>query len=128
VLNDYDQETPHFHDWNVELTKQELTQLVNDKLRLGFASIDDMTPLARGTSGRIWRLRLQGTDAATGQPKQFTIGKELEIRRALSPTHLLSSCFDISYPTSYSFRLTGHGWGHGVGLCQIGAAVMGEQG
>ncbi|MCR4919325.1 MAG: DUF4922 domain-containing protein [Prevotella sp.] len=128
VLNDYDQETPHFHDWNVELTKQELTQLVNDKLRLGFSSIDDMTPLARGTSGRIWRLRLQGTDAATGQPKQFTIGKELEIRRALSPTHLLSSCFDISYPTSYSFRLTGHGWGHGVGLCQIGAAVMGEQG
>ena len=128
VLNDYDQETPHFHDWHVEMTQKETARLINKKLRLDFATVTDLQPLDRGKSGRIWRLRIVGTDAKTGRPKTFTIGKELEIRRALSDTHLLSSNFNVSYPTSYSFRLDGHGWGHGVGLCQIGAAVMGEEG
>jgi len=122
VLKDYDQETHDFYRWTVEYSQQELSLLVERKLKLGLGTIEDLIPLERGKSGRIWKLQLVGTK------RTFTIGKELEIRRALSDTHLLSSAFDIERRTDGGFTLHGKGWGHGVGLCQIGAAVMGEQG
>ena len=121
VLNDYDQETPDFYRWTVEYTADELSELINTKLKDDFGTVTDLIPLERGKSGRIWKLKIVGTR------KTFTIGKELEIRRVLSPTHLYSSAFDVER-TATGFRLAGSGWGHGVGLCQIGAAVMGEQG
>ena len=121
VLNDYDLETNDFYRWTVEYTVDELSQLVNDKLNADFGTITDLIPLERGKSGRIWKLKIVGTK------KTFTIGKELEIRRALSESHLYSSAFDVE-KTEKGFRLNGKGWGHGVGLCQIGAAVMGQQG
>jgi SpoIID/LytB domain protein len=121
VLNDYDQETNDFYRWTVEYTADELSQLVNEKLKDDFGTITDLIPLERGKSGRIWKLKIVGTK------KTFTIGKELEIRRALSESHLYSSAFDVE-KTEKGFRLHGMGWGHGVGLCQIGAAVMGQQG
>ena len=121
VLNDYDQETPDFYRWTVDYTQEQLSELVSRKLNIDFGTITDLIPLEMGKSGRICRLKIIGTK------KTFTIGKELEIRRALSETHLLSSAFDIE-KTPTGFRLHGRGWGHGVGLCQIGAAVMGEQG
>ena len=132
VLRDYDQPTiPQFHDWTVEYTQQELSDIVERKTQLGLGLITDIVPLSRGKSGRIWRLRLVGTE------RTFTIGKELEIRRALSDTHLLSSAFDVekaeagtagSKHNGTKFTLKGRGWGHGVGLCQIGAAVMAAKG
>jgi len=122
VLNDYDQETPDFYRWTVEYTQQELSELINRKLKLDLGDITDLIPLERGKSGRIWKLQIVGTK------RTFTIGKELEIRRALSETHLLSSAFDVERTADGGFILKGKGWGHGVGLCQIGAAVMGEQG
>ena len=121
VLNDYDQETPDFYHWTVEYTQAQLSELINRKLKDDFGLITDLIPLERGKSGRIWKLKIVGTK------KTFTIGKELEIRRALSESHLLSSAFDVEHEGD-RFRLLGKGWGHGVGLCQIGAAVMGEQG
>ena len=130
VLNDYDQETPDFYEWQVEYTQEELTELVNRKTKLDLGEIQDLIPLDRGKSGRIWRLQIVGSKGS------FIIGKELEIRRALSETHLYSSAFEVEkvkpllnilHP-SVKFVLHGHGWGHGVGLCQIGAAVMGEKG
>jgi SpoIID/LytB domain protein len=121
VLNDYDQETPDFYRWRVEYTQEELTELVNRKLKLDLGDIIDLVPLDRGKSGRIWRLQIVGSN------RSFTIGKELEIRRALSETHLYSSAFDVEKKDG-RFILNGKGWGHGVGLCQIGAAVMGEKG
>ena len=121
VLNDFDQETPDFYCWTVEYTQEQLSELVNRKLKDDFGTITDLVPLERGKSGRIWKLKIVGTK------KTFTIGKELEIRRALSETHLLSSAFEVEKQGD-SFILHGSGWGHGVGLCQIGAAVMGEQG
>ena len=121
VLNDYDLETNDFYRWTVEYTVDELSQLVNEKLKDDFGTITDLIPVERGKSGRIWKLKIVGTK------KTMTIGKELEIRRALSETHLYSSAFDVE-KTSNGFRLNGKGWGHGVGLCQIGAAVMGQQG
>ena len=121
VLNDYDQETPDFYHWAVEYTQAQLSELINRKLKDDFGLITDLIPLERGKSGRIWKLKIVGTK------KTFTIGKELEIRRALSESHLLSSAFDVEHEGD-CFRLHGKGWGHGVGLCQIGAAVMGEQG
>ena len=126
VLNDFDQETPHFYRWTVEYTQKQLSELVCRKLKEDFGEITDLIPLERGKSGRIWKLKIVGTK------KTFTIGKELEIRRALSETHLLSSAFEVEIKRDGSqettFILHGKGWGHGVGLCQIGAAVMGEQG
>ena len=121
VLNDYDLETNDFYRWTVEYSVDELSQLVNEKLKDDFGTIIDLIPLERGKSGRIWKLKIVGTK------KTFTIGKELEIRRALSESHLYSSAFDVE-KTDKGFRLHGKGWGHGVGLCQIGAAVMGQQG
>ena len=121
VLNDFDQETPDFYRWTVEYTQDQLSELVNRKLKDDFGTITDLIPLERGKSGRIWKLKIVGTK------KTFTIGKELEIRRALSETHLYSSAFEVEKQDD-RFILHGSGWGHGVGLCQIGAAVMGEQG
>ena len=121
VLNDYDQETNDFYRWTVEYSTEKLSQLVSEKLKEDFGTITDLIPLERGKSGRIWKLKIVGTK------KTFTIGKELEIRRALSESHLYSSAFDVE-KTETGFRLYGRGWGHGVGLCQIGAAVMGQQG
>jgi len=121
VLNDYDQATTDFYRWTVSYDDEELSALVERKLHLGLGRITDLIPLERGKSGRICRLQLVGTD------RTFTIGKELEIRRALSETHLLSSAFDVEHHDGH-FVLHGRGWGHGVGLCQIGAAVMSQQG
>jgi SpoIID/LytB domain protein len=129
VLNDYDQETPDFYTWTVRYSQDELTDLVNRKLKLDLGDIIDLVPLERGKSGRIWKLQIVGTK------RSFTIGKELEIRRTLSETHLYSSAFDVEKRTEEkgkrketSFILHGRGWGHGVGLCQIGAAVMSAKG
>ena len=121
VLNDYDQETPHFYRWTVAYSREQLAELVNRKLKMDLGDILDLQPLERGKSGRIWKLRI------VGSKRSFTIGKELEIRRTLSESHLLSSAFEVEKQPG-SFVLHGSGWGHGVGLCQIGAAVMGEQG
>ena len=121
VLNDYDQETDDFYRWEVSYTQAELTELINRKLKLDFGEITDLIPIGRGRSGRIWKLQIVGT------LRTFTIGKELEIRRALSESHLYSSAFDVEKRDG-NFILKGKGWGHGVGLCQIGAAVMGERG
>ena len=121
VLNDFDQETPDFYRWTVEYTQDQLSELINRKLKDDFGTIIDLIPLERGKSGRIWKLKIVGTK------KTFIIGKELEIRRTLSETHLYSSAFEVEKEGD-RFILHGSGWGHGVGLCQIGAAVMGEQG
>lgn len=128
VLNDYDQETVDFYRWKVTLTQEKLQQLIADRLKMDLGSILDMKSLERGTSGRISKLQIVGTE------KTFTIGKELEIRRTLSDSHLLSSAFIVDkydideQGVPQRFELIGAGWGHGVGLCQIGAAVMGEEG
>ena len=128
VLNNYDQETTDFYRWKVEYTQDELSKLIKERSGIDYGQIIDLIPVARGTSARLWKLKIVGSQ------RTLTIGKELEIRRTLSPSHLYSSAFvvdkeDIS-PEGIPgrFILTGAGWGHGVGLCQIGAAVMGEQG
>ena len=127
VLNDYDQETTDFYRWHVSYTQQQIKNLLSNKLKMEFGDILDLVPVERGTSGRISRLKIVGTE------RTFTVGKELEIRRALSESHLYSSAFvvdkkDILNGVPQTFSLTGAGWGHGVGMCQIGAAVMGAKG
>lgn len=128
VLNGYDQETTDFYRWKVSYGRQELSRLVARKLDIDFGEIVDLVPLRRGRSGRIYLLKIVGTR------KTMTVGKELEIRRALSESHLYSSAFVVDRhgigPDGLpaSFDIVGAGWGHGVGLCQIGAAVMGEKG
>lgn len=127
VLNDYDRETTDFYRWQQAYTRQELSGLFARKSGIDVGDIVDLIPLARGRSGRIWKLQVVGTR------RTVVIGKELEIRRLLSPTHLYSSAFVVDKvpadaPVPDSFLLTGAGWGHGVGLCQIGAAVMSESG
>ena len=121
VLNNYDQETHDFYRWTVTVSKEKVRRLLMEKLHVDLGSIVTMEALERGKSGRISRLKIIGTESS------FTIGKELEIRRILSDSHLYSSAFDIEV-TDTAFVLHGKGWGHGVGLCQIGAAVMGEKG
>lgn len=128
VLNDYDQETADFYRWKVTYSQEKLQQLFEEKLKMNFGAILDMKAVERGKSGRISKLQIIGTE------KTFTIGKELEIRRALSDTHLYSSAFVVDkydkdeQGVPQRLEIIGAGWGHGVGLCQIGAAVMGEQG
>ena len=126
VLNDYDTETTNFYRWRVEYTQEQLSRLIAEKLKIDLGGIKALTPIERGRSGRISRLKIEGTE------RSMTIGKELEIRRVLSESHLLSSAFMVETegdgPLPTKFILRGAGWGHGVGLCQIGAAVMGEQG
>lgn len=126
VLNNYDQETADFYRWKVCYSQQELTELIHKRSGIDFGQIVDLIPVERGTSGRLIRLKIIGT------LRTLIIGKELEIRRTLSSSHLYSSAFvvdkegDGEIPSR--FTLTGAGWGHGVGLCQIGAAVMGAKG
>ena len=127
VLNNYDQETQDFYRWTVDYTQAELAELIRRKSGLDFGEIIDLLSLTRGKSGRITRLKIVGTKLTR------IIGKELEIRRTLSESHLYSSAFvversEIVNDVPQHFRLIGAGWGHGVGLCQIGAAVMGERG
>lgn len=127
VLNNYDQETADFYRWKVTYTQTYLSDLIHRRSGMDFGQIIDLIPILRGTSGRIEKLKIVGTR------KTFVIGKELEIRRSLSESHLYSSAFvvdkeDVRLDIPQRFILTGAGWGHGVGLCQIGAAVMGAKG
>ena len=128
VLNNYDQETTDFYRWEVHYTQDEISKLVKERSGIDFGKIIDLQPIERGTSGRLVRLRFVGTN------RTMVIGKELEIRRTLSPSHLYSSAFTIERHdigedgVPAAFTLRGAGWGHGVGLCQIGAAVMGAKG
>jgi SpoIID/LytB domain protein len=127
VLNDYDQETADFYRWKVTLTQEKVRELLKKKVNLDLGEILDMVPIERGESGRLIRLKIVGTEG------ELTIGKELEIRKALSESHLYSSAFIVEKEgeegrVPSSFTLIGAGWGHGVGLCQIGAAVMGAKG
>lgn len=127
VLNNYDQETTDFYRWKVEYTQEELAKLIFQRSGIDYGQVIDLIPIERGTSARISKLKIIGTK------KTLIIGKELEIRRTLSPSHLYSSAFvvdktEVKNGIPGKFILTGAGWGHGVGLCQIGAAVMGEQG
>ena len=121
VLNGYDRETSDFYRWQVSYTAEELSDLVARRSGIDFGTILDLIPVERGASGRLIRLKIVGTKRA------MVIGKELEIRRILSETHLYSSAFVVRREGN-RFILLGAGWGHGVGLCQIGAAVMGAKG
>ena len=127
ILNNYDYETTDFYRWKIRYTQAEIAELIRAKTKSDYGKILDLIPIERGKSGRISKLKIVGSE------KTLIIGKELEIRRTLSPTHLFSSAFvvdkgEIVDGAPTWFQLTGAGWGHGVGLCQIGAAVMGEQG
>ena len=125
ILNGYDQETNDFYRWRVEYTQEELSAIVAERSGIDFGTIEKLVPLERGASGRITRLRVVGSKASR------IVGKELEIRRWLSKTHLYSSAFvvdEVCEAGKVVFVLKGAGWGHGVGLCQVGAAVMGEKG
>jgi SpoIID/LytB domain protein len=127
ILLEFDQETKDFFRWNISYTQDELAKLIHKKTGFDFGSIIDLVPLERGFSGRLIKLKIVGTK------KELIIGKELEIRRILSKSHLYSSAFiverrEINNNIPAKFNLRGAGWGHGVGLCQIGAAVMAERG
>ena len=126
VLNGYDRETNDFYRWSVTYTAEELSALIKKKSGIDFGCVEELVPLQRGASGRIIKLRIVGSE------RTLVVGKELEIRRWLSPTHLYSSAFVVDKQQGAdggtSFVLRGAGWGHGVGLCQIGAAAMSEQG
>ncbi len=138
VLNNYDQETTDFYRWTVEYTQEELSKLIRERSGIDFGDILDLIPVRRGPSARLIELKIVGTK------RTLTVGKELEIRKWLSPSHLYSSAFVVdkaplppkggvaaseqSFSQGIIFRLTGAGWGHGVGLCQIGAAVMADKG
>ena len=127
ILNNYDQETTNFYRWKIRYTQEELAELIRTNTKCDYGKIIDLIPVERGKSGRISKLKIVGT------LKTLIIGKELEIRRTLSDTHLFSSAFVVDKGPQQDdvpawFELTGAGWGHGVGLCQIGAAVMGEKG
>jgi len=121
ILPGFDQETRDFYRWKVNYTAEELRDLVESRLGEDLGLIRELEPLARGASGRITRLRI------VGEKRSLIIGKELEIRRGLSRSHLYSSAFVVSRQEK-RFVLMGAGWGHGVGLCQIGAAVMASAG
>lgn len=127
ILNNYDQETTDFYRWKVKYSQKEISEFIHRKTGIEFGDIKDLIPMQRGKSGRISRLKIVGT------LRTVTIGKELEIRRALSESHLFSSAFvidktEVAGSVPSEFTITGAGWGHGVGLCQIGAAMMGEKG
>ena len=130
VLNDYDQETMDFYRWEVSLTQSEIKALLLRKVGIDVGNVLDLVPVERGVSGRLIRLKI------VGDKQTITIGKELEIRKVLSESHLYSSAFitEKVLPSTENtnipdaFVLKGAGWGHGVGLCQIGAAIMGKKG
>ena len=121
VLNDYDQETKDFRDWKVAYKDEELNEIIRTKSGIDFGEIIDLIPLHRGASGRIDQLRIVGTKHTE------IIGKELKIRYWLSRSCLYSSWFEVAHENGV-WTLSGHGWGHGAGLCQIGAAVMASEG
>ena len=126
VLNDYDHSASDFYRWEISYTQEEITKLINTRSEFDFGNIIDLIPVERGNSSRLIKLKIVGSKLTK------TIGKELEIRRILSDSHLYSSAFtikkeDIVKGIPQKFNLHGAGWGHGVGLCQIGAAVMGEK-
>ena len=121
VLNDYDLETADFHDWEQRYTRAGLSDLIHRRTGVDYGSIESLEPVERGVSGRIKYLRINGSRESR------VIGKELAIRRALSESHLKSSNFTVCVEGD-EFVLRGKGWGHGVGLCQIGAAVMASEG
>jgi stage II sporulation protein D len=127
VLPDFDQATSDFYRWQVTYSQKELSSLIFRKTGIDFGEIISLQPVERGYSARLIKLKITGTK------KILILGKELEIRRALSSSHLYSSAFVVDHLNVQNgipqkFVFTGAGWGHGVGLCQIGAAVMGEQG
>jgi SpoIID/LytB domain protein len=127
VLPDFDQETTDFFRWRASYGREDLETILAEKSGIDFGVLRNLVPLARGPSGRIIALRIEGSK------RTVTVGKELEIRRWLSRSHLYSSAFCVSVERDASglpvrFTLDGAGWGHGVGLCQIGAAVMAEKG
>jgi SpoIID/LytB domain protein len=127
VLNDYDQETQDFYRWQITLTQAEIKDLLFRKVGIAVGDVLDLIPVERGVSGRLIRLKIVGSE------RTITIGKELEIRKALSESHLYSSAFVVEKIQQENtipaqFILKGAGWGHGVGLCQIGAAIMGAKG
>lgn len=132
VLNDYDMETMDFYRWEVSYGLKELSELISTRSGVQIGMLRELNPVERGESGRISKLEIIGTE------KTLIVGKELEIRKILSGSHLKSSAFEVTYlaegeqvsPTEEfdTIRLIGSGWGHGVGLCQIGAAVMAEKG
>lgn len=121
VLNDYDQETKDFRDWKVTYKDEEINEIIRTKSGIDFGEIIDLIPLHRGASGRIDQLRIVGTKHTE------VIGKELKIRYWLSHSCLYSSWFEVAHEKGI-WTLSGHGWGHGAGLCQIGAAVMATEG
>ncbi|MBR0310527.1 MAG: SpoIID/LytB domain-containing protein [Paludibacteraceae bacterium] len=121
VLNNYDQETQDFYRWTVRYTADELASIIHDRSGIDFGEIHALHPLKRGPSGRIYELEI------VGSRHRMVVGKELEIRKWLSRSHLYSSAFDVTREGT-DFVLRGRGWGHGVGLCQIGAAVMADKG
>ena len=127
VLPSFDQETTDFFRWKVEYSNDELAKVLLQKSTIDFGSISELIPLHRGPSGRITKLKIVGTK------RTVTVGKELEIRKWLSKSHLYSSAFvvkkgEVREGVPSKFVLHGAGWGHGVGLCQIGAAVMATKG
>ena len=131
-MNNYDQETVDFYRWKVEYSREQISELVAHRSGAELGMLNSLEPLERGESGRISKLRI------TGSEKAIVVGKELEIRRILSESHLKSSAFDVEYRAAGvtvassdkwdTLVLHGSGWGHGVGLCQIGAAVMASEG
>ena len=122
VLNNYDQETKDFYRWTVQYTKKELSDIIRERSGIDFGEILDLVPIKRGPSARLYEMQI------VGSKRTMVIGKELEIRKWLSRSHLYSSAFVVDRNEQGDFILTGAGWGHGVGLCQIGAAVMADKG
>ena len=131
VLNNYDQETTDFYRWHIKYSQKDIRDLIEEKTKMNLGDIIKLKPIKRGPSGRIYILEIVGSE------KSFIIGKELEIRRTLSKSHLYSSAFTVKelfnkdnlvHRVPDFFILYGAGWGHGVGLCQIGAAVMADKG
>jgi stage II sporulation protein D len=127
ILPAFDQETLNFYRWQVIYQRRDLQEIIRKKSGIDFGTLQNLIPLERGTSGRIFKLKIEGSK------RSVIVGKELEIRRWLSESHLFSSAFVVSKTSTVdgsveSFTLTGGGWGHGVGLCQIGAAVMAAKG
>ena len=122
VLNNYDQETKDFYRWTVQYTAAELSDIIRERSGIDFGEILDLVPIKRGPSARLYEMQI------VGSKRTMVIGKELEIRKWLSNSHLYSSAFVVDRNEQGDFILTGAGWGHGVGLCQIGAAVMADKG
>ncbi len=122
VLNNYDQETKDFYRWTVQYTAAELSEIIRERSGIDFGEILDLVPIKRGPSARLYEMQI------VGSKRTMVIGKELEIRKWLSKSHLYSSAFVVDRNENGDFILTGAGWGHGVGLCQIGAAVMADKG